>query len=69
MIDTAGTLCEAAKVLKQKGAKQVYAFATHGLFSGPAADRIAKSDLNKVITTDSIPISKEFTKTVGDKYE
>jgi len=37
MIDTAGTLCEAAKVLKDKGAKKVYAFASHGLFSGPAA--------------------------------
>lgn len=41
MIDTAGTLCEAAKTLKQNGATKVYAFATHGLFNGPAADRIA----------------------------
>jgi ribose-phosphate pyrophosphokinase len=68
MIDTAGTLCEAAKLLKEKGAKKVYAFSTHGLFSGPAADRIAKSDLEKVITTDSLVINDEFKKTVGDKY-
>lgn len=54
MIDTAGTLCEAAKLLKSKGARNVYGFATHGLFSGPAADRIAKSDFNKLIVTDTI---------------
>ena len=68
MIDTAGTLCEAAKTLKENGAKEVYAFATHGLFSGPAGDRIAKSDLTKVVTSDSIPVTEEFKKKVGDKY-
>jgi len=60
MIDTAGTLCEAARVLKDKGAKQVYAFASHGLFSGPAAERIRDSVLEKVITTDSIPVTAKF---------
>lgn len=69
MIDTAGTLCEAAKELKKQGAKEVYAFATHGLFSGPASQRISESDLTKVITTDSIPVSQEFKNKVGDKYE
>jgi ribose-phosphate pyrophosphokinase len=68
MIDTAGTLCEAAKVLKEKGAKKVYAFASHGLFSGPAGERIRDSVLEKVITTDSIPVSSKFKETVGDKY-
>lgn len=68
MIDTAGTLCEAAKLLKEKGASKVYAFASHGLFSGPAAKRIRDSALEKVITTDSIPITKEFKEVVGDKY-
>ena len=68
MIDTAGTLCEAAKTLKANGAKEVYAFATHGLFSGPAGDRISKSDLTKVVTSDSIPVTEEFKKKVGDKY-
>jgi ribose-phosphate pyrophosphokinase len=45
MIDTAGTLCEAARVLKEKGASKVYAFASHGLFSGPAGKRIRDSVL------------------------
>ena len=61
MIDTAGTLCEAAKTLKKNGAAKVYAFATHGLFSGPAGDRIAKTpELEKVVTTDSLPVKDEF---------
>jgi ribose-phosphate pyrophosphokinase len=54
MIDTAGTLCEAAKVLKTKGAGKVYAFATHGLFSGKAFDNINKSPLEQVLVTDTI---------------
>lgn len=69
MIDTAGTLCEAAKVLKERGAKKVYAFASHGLFSGQAAERIRDSVLEKVITTNSIPVSDKFKTIVGsDKY-
>ena len=43
MVDTAGTLCAVAQALKDKGATDVYAFVTHGIFSGPAGDRIAKS--------------------------
>ncbi|CDI76390.1 phosphoribosylpyrophosphate synthetase, putative [Eimeria praecox] len=54
MIDTAGTLVEAARELKKKGARRVYAFATHGLFSGPAIDRIQKSALEEVVITDTI---------------
>ena len=69
MIDTAGTLCEAARVLKEKGAVKVYAFASHGLFSGPAAERIRDSALERVITTNSIPISQKFKDTVGVKYQ
>jgi ribose-phosphate pyrophosphokinase len=57
MIDTAGTLVAAAKLLKESGAAKVFAFATHGIFSGPAAERIANSDLEKVITTDSMTVS------------
>ncbi len=56
MIDTAGTLCEAAKVLKEMGAKTVRACATHPVFSGPAYDRIAASDLEEVIVSDTIPL-------------
>jgi len=55
MVDTAGTLCLAADLLKEKGAKDVVAFMTHGIFSGPAGDRIANSKaLSRVITTDSM---------------
>ncbi|PHJ16206.1 phosphoribosylpyrophosphate synthetase [Cystoisospora suis] len=54
MIDTAGTLCEAARELRKKGARRVFAFATHGLFSGPAIERIEASPLEEVVVTDSI---------------
>lgn len=55
IIDTAGTLCEATKVLKQMGALSVSFFATHGLFSGKALDNIAQSEIDQVIVTNSIP--------------
>ena len=51
MIDTAGTLCKAAGELKKHGANRVFAFAYHGLFSGPASDRIARSVLQEVKTS------------------
>ena len=54
MIDTAGTLCKAAQLLKECGAQRVFAFATHGLFSGPAIQRISESVLEKVIVTNSL---------------
>jgi len=68
MIDTAGTLCTAAKLLKDEGASRVFAFATHGIFSGTAGTRIANSELEKVITTDSMTVTDEFRKAAGDKY-
>lgn len=55
MIDTAGTLCKAAEVLMEKGAKSVRACATHGLLSGGAVERIHKSALAEVIITDTVP--------------
>jgi ribose-phosphate pyrophosphokinase len=58
MIDTAGTLTKAAAELKTMGAKRVFAFATHGLFSGPAFDRIEKSCLEKVVVTNTIPLAE-----------
>ena len=58
MIDTGGTLSLAAQVLKDNGAKNVYAFATHGLFNGKAVENINKSKLDKVIVTDTIPINQ-----------
>lgn len=63
MIDTAGTLCEAAKTLREHGAKRIYAFATHGIFSGPAAERLEASDeLEAVIVTDTIPLNEACQK-------
>lgn len=56
MIDTAGTLCKAAQELKAHGASRVYAFASHGIFSGPAADRIRNSELEEVCVTNTIPL-------------
>jgi ribose-phosphate pyrophosphokinase len=56
MIDTAGTLATAAANLKNNGARRVFAFAPHGLFSGPASDRIARSELEEVVVTNTIPL-------------
>ncbi len=56
MIDTAGTICEAASVLKRFGAKKVYGCATHGVLSGPAIERIANSELERFVITDTIPL-------------
>eukprot|EP00494_Astrolonche_serrata_P034269 UN34538 len=57
MIDTAGTLCKAGKELKKWGANRIYAFATHGLFSGPAISRINDSNFEKVVVTNSVPLA------------
>lgn len=62
MVDTAGTLTEAAKVIMAKGAKEVYAFCTHPVLSGPAIERIEKSPIKKLIATDTIPLSEEALK-------
>jgi ribose-phosphate pyrophosphokinase len=59
MIDTAGTLTEAAGAVQDHGARQVFAAATHGVLSGPAIERISKSKIEKVIVTDTIPLSTE----------
>jgi len=58
MIDTAGTLVKAAEVLKTRGAKKVYAYCTHPIFSGPAIERITQGDaLDEVVVTNTIPLS------------
>jgi ribose-phosphate pyrophosphokinase len=57
MIDTAGTLVKAAEVLKARGAKRVYAYCTHPILSGPAVERIAGSQLDEVVVTNTIPLS------------
>eukprot|EP00388_Colpodella_angusta_P022999 GDKJ01058792.1.p1 GENE.GDKJ01058792.1~~GDKJ01058792.1.p1 ORF type:complete len:417 (+),score=117.16 GDKJ01058792.1:47-1297(+) len=59
MIDTAGTLVEAGKELKKHGANRVFAFATHGLFNGPAVDRINASPFEEIIVTNSIQLNEK----------
>jgi len=58
MIDTAGTLVKAAEVLKERGAKSVYAYCTHSVFSGPAIERIKASHLDEVVITNTIPLNE-----------
>jgi ribose-phosphate pyrophosphokinase len=60
MIDTAGTICNGAKVLKQNGALRVFAAASHGVFSGPAAERLNNSEIEEVVVTNSIPADKDI---------
>src|SRR5512146_805419 len=57
MIDTAGTLVKAAEVLKARGALSVYAYCTHPIFSGPAIERIAGSQIDEVVITNTIPLA------------
>jgi ribose-phosphate pyrophosphokinase len=58
LIDTAGTLCAACEVLKQRGAKRVVAYITHPVLSGPAVDRLNNSVLDELVVTDTIPLSE-----------
>lgn len=83
MIDTAGTLCKAASLLKEMGANSVRACATHAVLSGPAYERIAESDLEEVIVADTLELKKDkdtskitvlpmestFAKIMKDVYE
>ena len=56
MIDTAGTLTQAANAIMDKGAKRVFAYATHAVLSGPAVERILKSPIEEVVVSDTIPL-------------
>ena len=63
MIDTAGTLVEACRALRENGATRVVVCATHPIFSGPALKRIAETEeLDQVIVTDTIPLCEEGKK-------
>jgi ribose-phosphate pyrophosphokinase len=57
IVDTAGTLVAGAEALREAGAVKVYACATHGLFNGPALERIAESQIDKLVVTDTVPIN------------
>ncbi len=59
LVDTAGTLCKAAKALKERGAVKVNAYSTHAVLSGPAIANICDSELDELVVTDTIPLSEE----------
>jgi ribose-phosphate pyrophosphokinase len=62
IIDSGGTIVNAAKALKDKGAEDVYAYITHAVLSGSAVDKIKKSQVKKLVITDSIDNSKKLKK-------
>ena len=62
IIDTDGTLCNAANALKEKGAKAVKAYITHPVLSGPAIERLENSSIDELVVTNSIPLSHEAQK-------
>ena len=74
MIDTAGTICNAAQALKDAGATEVYACCTHGVLSGPALQRIEDSPIKELVSTDTIPLpanartSKIHTVSVAEAF-
>jgi ribose-phosphate pyrophosphokinase len=57
LIDTAGTMCKAAQLLKDKGAQKIYALSSHGVLSGPAYERVEASPIEELIITNSIPLA------------
>ncbi len=61
MIDTAGTVCAAADLLMRKGATDVWIMATHGVFSGPAVERLKSSPASRVVVTDTLPMGEQKT--------
>jgi ribose-phosphate pyrophosphokinase len=62
IIATAGTVCSAAKLVKEHGAKKVLVGATHGVFAPPAMERLAKAPIDQVVVTNTIPLSAEAAK-------
>jgi len=67
IIATAGTVCSAAFLVKDRGAKKVLVGATHGVFAPPAFDRLGKAPIDQVVVTDTIPLNKDSEKTGGIK--
>ena len=58
-IDTAGSITQAARVVREQGARDIYICATHGVFSGPAIERLGNADIKEIVVTDSIPLPKD----------
>jgi len=66
MITTAGTVCEAAKLVREYGATGIYVAATHGVFAGPAIERLVAAELNEIVVTDTIPAPPETLRRLGN---
>jgi ribose-phosphate pyrophosphokinase len=62
IIATAGTVCSAAELVKQRGAKKIYVGGTHGVFAGPALERLKKAPIDEVVVTDTIPLIEQAKK-------
>ena len=62
IIATAGTVCSAAELVKQRGAKKIYVGGTHGVFAGPALERLKKAPIDEVVVTDTIPLTEQAKK-------
>ena len=62
LVDTAGTLCQAAQALKNNGATKVVAYCTHAVLSGPALENIENSELDELVVTDTIPLQEDAKK-------
>ncbi len=68
LIATAGSICEAAVVLKEKGVKDVYVGATHAVLCGPAVERLSKAPIKEIVVTDTIPLSEQ-SRALGSKLK
>jgi ribose-phosphate pyrophosphokinase len=66
-IDTGGSMSQAVKLVKEKGARDVYVVCVHPILSDPAVDRLANLPLKSILTTDSVPISAEHRKKLGER--
>lgn len=69
MADTCGTLAKAADVVLEHGAREAIAIVTHGILSGDAIEKINKSKLKKLVITNTVPLSEEKKKRLGDRIE
>jgi ribose-phosphate pyrophosphokinase len=67
MIDTAGTMSDAARALAAEGAGEIYAVATHPVLSGKAAQRIAESPIKQTVVTNTLPLAEEAAAVLGDR--
>jgi len=67
IIDTGGTICSAAKILKENGAKAVFSLVTHPLLSGPAVERLAQSTLDMLAVTDTLPLKSSARENLGER--